>query len=349
MWRGRRLWIILLATPFVLAAADTAYWYLAERNLQIGFSAWLAGRRQNGWAANGQATERGGWPLAATLTVHQVSLHGGDPEIPGGLTWSADRLALRVALWRPRTLEIAAKGGQKLRLAEGPTIPFTADEMGIAMPLEAGAPPSSLDFVARNLRVAMPTRGDANAGLVAGSVQAHLAFQPDARQGAAALEFALHAQDVGPPPGVATPLGPRITSLAIVGAVDGPVPTLQALSERAGAWRDAGGTLEIQHVALTWGPLNLTASATLSLDEQLQPMGAGSARVVGYAETLDALAAHNAISKSAATAAKAVLSLLAHNPEDGSPPDVDVPLTLQYRTLSMRQVPLVRLPELDWP
>ena len=66
-------------------------------------------------------------------------------------------------------------------------------------------------------------------------------------------------------------------------------------------------------------------------------------------ETLDTLASHAAISRSAATATKAVLSLMAHNPEDGSPPDVEVPLTLQYRTLSMRQVPLVRLPELDWP
>ncbi len=71
--------------------------------------------------------------------------------------------------------------------------------------------------------------------------------------------------------------------------------------------------------------------------------------MVGYAETLDALAAHGVISRSAAIAAKAVLTLLAHNPEDGSPPDVEVPLTLQYRTLSMRQVPLVRLPEVDWP
>ena len=78
-------------------------------------------------------------------------------------------------------------------------------------------------------------------------------------------------------------------------------------------------------------------------------MGTGNARVVGYAETLDALATHGVISKSAATAAKAVLSLLAHTPEDGGPPDVEVPLTLQYRTLSMRQVPLLRLPEIDWP
>ena len=71
--------------------------------------------------------------------------------------------------------------------------------------------------------------------------------------------------------------------------------------------------------------------------------------IVGYAETLDTLAAHSLISRSAATAAKAVLSLLANAPDDGLRPDVEVPLTLQYRTLSMRQVPLLRLPELDWP
>jgi Uncharacterized protein conserved in bacteria (DUF2125) len=124
---------------------------------------------------------------------------------------------------------------------------------------------------------------------------------------------------------------------------------VHALAERAAAWRDAGGTLEIQRLAVNWGPLDLTGSATLALDDQLQPMGTGSARVIGYAETLDALAARGAISRSAATAAKAVLSLLAHAPADGSPPDVKVPLTLQYRTLSMRQVPLLRLPELDWP
>ncbi len=133
------------------------------------------------------------------------------------------------------------------------------------------------------------------------------------------------------------------------GALNGPVPVGRTPAERAAAWRDGGGSLEVRHLALVWGPLDLTGSATLALDEQLQPMGAASARVVGYAETLDSLAAHAAISRSAATAAKAVLSLLANSPDDGSPPDVEVPLTLQYRTLSMRQVPLVRLPEIEWP
>ena len=70
---------------------------------------------------------------------------------------------------------------------------------------------------------------------------------------------------------------------------------------------------------------------------------------MGYAETLDRLAAGGKLTKSAATAAKAVLSLMAGTAQGDEPASVDVPLTLQYRTLSMRQVPLVRLPELDWP
>jgi hypothetical protein len=81
----------------------------------------------------------------------------------------------------------------------------------------------------------------------------------------------------------------------------------------------------------------------------MQPMGTGTAKVAGYAATLDAMARNRLMSRSAATSAKAVLSLLANAPDDGSPSEVEVPLSLQYRTLSMRQVPLVRLPELDWP
>jgi hypothetical protein len=44
-----------------------------------------------------------------------------------------------------------------------------------------------------------------------------------------------------------------------------------------------------------------------------------------------------------------VLSLMAGTAVADEPSAVEVPLTLQYRTLSMRQVPLIRLPELDWP
>jgi hypothetical protein len=349
MRRRRRLWIILLAAPLLLVTADTLYWHLAARNIEDGFAAWLADCRASGWTATAGRPVRGGWPLAATLTVPAVFLTGGVPDIPGGLTWTTERLVLRTDLLQPGLLDVASEGIQRLRLGEGPEIPYTADQLRLALPLQSGVPPRSAVVTARDLRAGMPTGGDATASLTVGLLDLHLEFRPVAQAGEAALGFAFDAEAVGLPASFARSLGPRIASVTLQGALDGPVPRTHALGERAAAWRDGGGTLEIGRLAVNWGPLDLTASATLALDEQLQPMGTGSARVVGYAETLDALATHGAISKSAATAAKAVLSLLAHVPEDGSPPDVEVPLTLQYRTLSMRQVPLLRLPEIDWP
>jgi hypothetical protein len=345
MRRRRGLWIILLATPLMLLAAVTLYWWIVVSNLEHGFSAWETAQRTAGWSEQHGPPVRGGWPLAATLTVPAMSLAGGNPTLPGGLAWTADRLVLRVALPQPQLLEIMPEGSQRLRLAAYAEIPYTAARVRLVFPLRAAPWPSYMDLIADNLHAETPLGGAASVQ----SLHLHLDFTPEAQSGEPALAFALQAEAVSPPSGIVRPFGPRIANLEADGALNGPVPVGHTLAEQAAAWRDGGGSLEIQRLAVVWGPLDLTASATLALDDQLQPMGAGSARLVGYAETLDALAAHAAISRSAATATKAVLSLMAHNPQDGSPPDVEVPLTLQYRTLSMRQVPLVRLPELDWP
>jgi Uncharacterized protein conserved in bacteria (DUF2125) len=344
MRRRRKLWIILLAVPLLLLAADTLYWQIAVRNLEDGFAAWVRQQRAAGWTEANQAPVRGGWPLAATLTVPAMSLAGGSPDIPGGMAWSADRLVLSIALPRPDQLRIAAEGTQRLRFA-GPEVSYTADQLDVVLPLQTAPWPPSLDVTVDHLRATTPVRDGAGVD----TLRLHLDFHPEAQSGEPALAFGLSAEAINLPSRSARPLGPRIASLAVDGALNGPLPAGRTPAERATSWRDGGGSLEVHHLALVWGPLDLTASATLALDDQLQPMGAGSARLVGYAETLDALATRGAISRSAATAAKAVLSLLASNPDDGSPPEVEVPLTLQYRTLSMRQVPLLRLPEVDWP
>ena len=345
MWRRRKLWIVLLAAPLVLLAADTLYWRIVIRDLEAGFTAWASEQRAAGWIEAHGVPVRGGWPLAATLTVPAISLAGGNSDIPGGLAWSADGLVLHIALPRPGLLRIVAKGTQRLRLAANPEISFIANRMDVELPLQPARLPPFLDVIVEHLRANTPVGDDARID----SASLHLDIRPAAQSGDPALAFALRAVAMTLPSRMAHPLGSHIASLAVDGALSGPVPPGRTPGERAIAWRDSGGSLEIRHLALVWGPLDLTGTATVALDEQLQPMGAASARVVGYAETLDSMAAHAAISRSAATAAKAVLSLLANSADDGGPPDVEVPLTLQYRTLSMRQVPLVRLPEIEWP
>ena len=337
--RPRRHWLILPAGLLVLALLSL-YWWISVRSLADGFSAWTASRRSEGWTVSNGPPAIGGWPWAATLSVPSIALHDNEPDIPGGVSWSADRLVLRVVLWRPAILELAPQGTQHARLSEGPDIPFSAKRMRIRLPL-SNAPPYPFDLAASAFQAP---------SLTIGTVQLHGELRPDAQSGAPALAFSLVAQSIAPPPPLSRTLGPRIASIAAEGALGGPLPNPEnTLAQRATDWRDGGGTLELQRFALAWGPLDLSGSATLSLDDTLQPMGTGVVRVVGYSETLDTLAAHGLLPKPAAQTAKAVLSLLAQVPDDNSAPEVEVPLTLQYRTLSMRQVPLVRLPELDWP
>jgi hypothetical protein len=55
------------------------------------------------------------------------------------------------------------------------------------------------------------------------------------------------------------------------------------------------------------------------------------------------------VTSQAARAAKAVLALMAQTPKAGGPPEVDVPLVLRDRVLTMGRIPLLRLPQLLWP
>ncbi len=342
MWRSRKLWFGVLAVPLLLVAADSLYWFIVKRQLEDGFAAWVAQARADGWTITTGIPEVGGWPAAATLTVPAVKVQGGNRDILGGLTWVAERLVLRVSLLRPQLLLVEPQGEQQLRLSANPELAFTAGHMQMALPVSAEPWPRFADIGVTALTIA----GDL---ATVGRMHVHLDFTPEATVGQPAIVVTLEADRVGLPPGPGRALGPYITSLAIQGALSGPVSPGKTITDQAKLWRDADGSLDIQHLALLWGPLDLTARAKLTLDDQLQVAGSGSANATGYAEAFDALAAHAVLSRSGATAAKAVLSLLAANPENGGPPSVDVPLTLKYRTLSMHQVPLVRLPELVWP
>jgi hypothetical protein len=343
-----RLWVLLTALLLAVVVGDTVIWNFAVQRMRAGLADWVAARRATGWSVSAGAPEAGGWPLAATLTMRDVALQGGAPDIPDGLTWRAERVVLRVGLLHPQVLRIDAEGAQHLRVADAPDIPFTAGSFQVLVPLQADPSAQPLDLRGETVRADVPVAGGAEA-VTLDRLDVDAVLAPAAPRGQAALAMSVKAEGVGLPSRLNWPLGPHIASIDLDGALDGPLPGGIGLTAHAKAWRDGGGSLEVRRLEAQWGPLGLNATATLALDPQLQPAGTGVAHVTGYGETLDALARSGLMSRSAATTAKAVLSLLADTPEGGGPSQVEVPLSLKYRTLSMQQLPLVRLPELDWP
>jgi hypothetical protein len=352
----RRALILVVFLVVALVGAHALAWRWAVGTLADQFAAWAARERAHGLTVSSDPPIRGGWPMAAELTLPQTHIEQGGAS-PARIAWTAQRVVIGVALLHPRTLTVGAEGMQLLRLGDGPELPFTADGLRATIPLQPGAPAREVDIAASHLRAGLPLGaaadgGTATGGLTIALLSLHATSTPAAAQGEAALAFAGSAQDIGLPglpAGHVWPLGPRIASVSVEGAVNGPVPRAADPVAKATGWRDGGGTLEIGRFAIGWGPLGLNGSATIALDDAMQPMGTATAHIVGAPEALDALAANGVIGQRTALAAKAVLSLMAKEPEGGGSPQVDVPLTLQGRKLAMGRIPLAVLPQLIWP
>lgn len=340
----RRGWVWLTAILLVLVAAHFAWWRYLGAQLASGFETWAAAQRAAGWTVTATPGPVGGWPLQATLPLRDVRIVGGTDLIPQGIAWQAPNATLALSVYDLRHVEIDAAGRQVVTLAGGTPMPVEAGTLSATIPLAADGTPKSISVLVQQA-TAEVLPGDGAAGrLSVGLLQVHLGLQRKDD----AVPYAVSSETIELPTAIKWPLGPRLASASAEGSVTGSFGATGTRADRAAAWRDSGGSVEVSRLGLGWGPLGLSATATLALDEQLQPMGTGTARLIGYDAALDALAANGALSRSAVVAAKAVLSLLAPTPEDGEAPAVDVPLTLQYRTLSMRQIPLIRFPELDW-
>ena len=343
----RKFWVIIVAVAVVLLVSEAVYWRITAERLRSGYQAWAAEQVAHGWRVDSSGPSIGGWPGSAVVTVPNLTLRHAGPTIPGDVTLASAGVNLSVSLLDPTTLGLSLTGPLHVRGADLPDVIVTAQRTTASMPLRQTGP-QSLALHASGLRLD-PASGAWQITIGLFNAAVRIADTAAADQAGPTATFSINSEAIALPAVVQWPLGTNISSLSADGTMLGLLPDTQNATRWAEAWRDGGGSLRITHLALGWGPLGLTSSATLALDDQLQPMGSGNARIVGYAQALDRLAATGMLTKSAATAAKAVLSLMAGTSDTDQPSSVDVPLTLQYRTLSMRQVPLLRLPELDWP
>nr|WP_245214700.1 DUF2125 domain-containing protein [Pararoseomonas indoligenes] len=309
--------------------------------LQAGYDAWEAARRAGGWRVEHAPAARSGWPFSATLRLREFRLTGGNATLPGGLDWSAPVVTLRVAMHRPGELRIAAGGPQRLRLGTA-EIPFAADRLIARVPLQANVLPRGGEFEASRLRI-----GTAAGGVEVGAARLNLDSRMTAIEGEPAISLEGEAENVTLP--TATPLGRQLQDVRINAALTGPLPGGRNPSNRAATWRDAGGTLELRQFQLRLGPATAEATATLALDDALQPMGAGTLKLTGAEAVLDALATAGLVTPRNAALARRVVTALARPPAEGEPPQIEVPLTLERQGLAVARIPVARLPALVWP
>jgi hypothetical protein len=343
----------LLGAALVLAlgaALHALLWRWMGSQLEDGFAAWAATRRAQGWRVEHGPPERGGWPFAATLTLPRFVVTGGGATLPGGMEWGTERLVLRLSPPRLDRLAVEMPGRHRLRLG-ALDLPFAADRLVATLPIERDVLPREAALEAERLRI-----GTAAGAIEIRAAQLEIETRVTATEGEPAVSLRATAEEVALPPGldvaaspVVATLGRSLHSASLDLSLTGPVPPGRAPARKAEAWREGGGTLELRRLDLRWGRMAASLAATLTLDEALQPMGAGTLRLVGGAELLEAAAAAGQLPQRNLAVARTVLRLLSRTPPEGGPPTLEVPLTLEDRALTLARIPVLRLPAWDWP
>jgi hypothetical protein len=346
--RKRNLLIALAVAVVVLVAAGglTAAWWITTDRLAAGIDRFAAKLKADGGNLTAASRGRGGFPFhpAVVLTNAEIAF---PPGAPGPWSWSGERATVSTSLFAPNAIQVGVEGSGRLQLTP----------LGEAFDLTTKAKTATVRLLQNRGReyAEAHVAGLAVSASTGATVMVNAATLQLARPTAPVTDertesYGMHLELAGLtlPPNDATPLGQRLDSLVFDAHVLGPLDP--ALDTKAfETWRSAGGTAQILRLEARFGPLAIYSDATLSLDKDMQPIGAGTGRIQGFAPALDALVATQAMKLNDAKAAKAFLALLARPPAPGAPPEIRVPLSIQEGKLFVGPVALMTMPRIDWP
>jgi hypothetical protein len=310
-----------------------AWMYVAQRIVRQA-DAWRAEQAQAGVALDWDTFDVKGWPFAWRATaVNPRASRGG----PAPWNWSGERLVAAFEPWNPAEIRLRLPGAQ--RVAFGATaLVLRAARPDAKLILDALAQPARLDLDLEALEAAR----DGGKPIQIRKLDLSLAILHGDTRDAKLLAQGIRLAE--PVPGLAA-FGTDVARVELAGQLRGAAAGAASFGAAIRAWRDAGGTLEANTLALEWGPLRIAGDGTLALDDRDRPLGAGTLRIAGWNEAIDALQAARALEPAPAAILKGALNFMSRMP-GGEPGTVRVPLAAQDGRLVVHLIPVAILPSL---
>ncbi len=332
-----RLWLVLVAGLGLAVAGYSAYWAYGKTLMLDGIERWRMDRQQAGWAIEAGEVRLGGYPwrFAASTGPFKV-------RRPDGVVWDARGLAVHAPAWDWHDLEYRLTGEQRLIVPGRLPVEVTVAAATGHLRLDGRG---ALEAGRADLATVTARPAGATAAITAAEISVNVVPVP-AGTHPLAVGADARARDIVIPVAVLPGLGRRIALAHARLAVAEPLPR-RARRAELHAWREAGGELDIERLAMTWGPLEVESRGAVRLDSDLQPEGDLIATVRGYTEMVDALVGAGHLPAGRAPLAKAALSLLAtRSGDDGS---LQAPLRLGDGELRLGPLKVAEFGRIDWP
>jgi hypothetical protein len=336
----RRIGMAVAVLFVVVAAGHGAAWWL----LGSAVVASIAGTGPDGERVHHDGLARGGWPLRAGVAIARPQLHRPATGILPAMTLAAVSAEAGVQLAAPRAATVTFRCPCRVDFAGTPGATQADIEAGtlvLSFRVESGRPPRRWQLDGEDVTVVQAGEAVQVASLrLLGEREE---APPGARQ---TVAFTLAGVRLGPAAEV--PFGRVIRSATGEVVVSGVLPPGPDTEAALRAWRADDGRIELRRLAIAWGPLALSAGATLALDRALQPMGVGTIRIANWRAALEAVGNAGLIDRQALALVRLALTAVAR-PAPGGGSTVELPIALEERTLTAARIPIARLPEIAWP
>ena len=332
----RRVSLLLFVLVLLAGGAYAAYWFETARKIEAGMPAWAAAQRAEGYALEWQTLQVGGFPFAFGLRLGGAVLHA---TRPFSYEAHSDTVTATATPFDLRTWRIAAPEGASLA---APTALAAIDAAALDGSVALGGDATSITLAAHQVSGHGGAR-DFSADVLETDITLPAHGAASHRDTALSLAVRLRQAML---PAIPAPLSPRIDTLALTATMKG--PWLAGGFQRAlVAWRDGGGTIEIESAHVEWGGTTVDVTGTLALDAAMQPEGAMTASVTGADKAVDAAVAAGALEPRYAGVAKSVLRAISAKDENGAEA-LHVPLTIQDQRLYIGPAAVAALPHIEW-
>lgn len=336
--RSSKLRLILALSVVLLAVGYALWWWQAARAVEQGVLAWIGEQRANGALAEHGGLSVGGFPFTLRAVLEQPHL------ATRGAEWRGARLIAEAAPWNPTQVALTLPGEQRLTLAQPdqPPLDLTARGGGtgrVVWRLSGGVEHARLSFADLTAQAAgLPLP------IAALEVEAIQPGQPPAAHTDTGLTVTLTATGLTLPETAPASLGREVARAELSARVMGRPPRVEPAG--LSAWSRDGGTVELDRLALDWGPLALAMNGTLALDGELQPQAALTAEIRGGNAVLDAM--KPTLRPNEAALARTVLTMLSRPTGPSGEPVITAPVTVQNRALFLGPLKIASVPRVAW-
>ncbi len=334
------------AILLVLAVGYSLLWLYGAHRLEDGFKDWARIQSARGTTVEYSALAVSGYPGIIRLAIAAPHITAAKT----GWQWAAERANLETRAWTWQTYRVDVYGTQQLGVPfDGAVERLTARSAAtfVIARVNSHGRVAQAAFQADGLHLSDAAGTEIlSAATLRGTTQTPAAKSIAHDQ--TSLDLTLQASDVllGSP--MATPLGKKVERIDLAATIKGALPGSLA-RDAVDAWRRDGGTVELDHFTLNWGALDLRANGTMALDERLRPLGAISAEISGYGETLGALEQARVLPPKTAEGSRFALDLLSRPDGADGRRVVTVPLSAQNGSLYLGPLRIVRLAAIPFP